>query len=107
MLAELADEHEAGSADLVALSRALVSLLMEPETQTQRFAQEARAFIAHERRHLAWEDGNFFDIAAATLTEADWLEIDRRIAQLGTPRFEHAARDRFEHLGDAAPRWRG
>lgn len=107
MLAEIADEHEAGSVDLLALSRALVDMLMEPETSTRRFADEARSFIAHERQHMAWEDGNFFDIAAATLTEADWAEIDRRIGDLGAPRFEHLARDRFQNLASLASGWHG
>lgn len=107
LLTEMANEHEAGSADLVTLSRALVAMLMEPETETHRFLDEARAFISHERQHMAWEDGNFFDLAVATLTDADWADIDARIAALGEPRFERTARDQFQHLGEGARRWRG
>lgn len=105
-LATLADEHEAGSSDLVDLTRALVGMLLEPERETARFIDLARHFLDNERRHIAWEEGNFFDIAATTLTQSDWADIDRRIARLETPRFEHSARDRFEHIGSDLPRWR-
>ena len=105
-LASLAEEHEAGSSDLVDLTRALVEMLLEPETASARFVDLARHFLDNERRHMAWEDGNFFDIAAATLTAEDWSEIERRFARLGAPRFEHRARDRFEHIGEGLPRWR-
>lgn len=106
-LASLADEHEAGSSDLLDLTRALVRMLLSPESETPAFVGHARHFLESERRHMAWEDGHFFDIAAATLTADDWADIDRRFARLGTPRFEHAARDRIEHVGECPPRWRG
>lgn len=107
LLSSLADEHEAGSKDLADLSRALVAMLLEPERETPRFVDLARGFIASERRHMAWEDGNFFDIAAASLTNDDWADIERRIVRLGEPRFEHLARERFQHIGTEAARWRG
>lgn len=106
-LANLADEHEAGASDLVDLTRALIAMLLEPERQTAHFVDLARHFVDNERRHMAWEDGNLFDIAAATLTAEDWADIEHRFIALGEARFEHAARERFQHIASEAPRWRG
>lgn len=105
-LSRLADEHEACSAQLMALTRAMVDLLLEPERTTTAFISIARRFLDAERRHVAWEDANFFDLAAAVLTAEDWAEVDRRFANLATPRFEHLARDRFANITTEAARWR-
>lgn len=107
LLSKLADEHEAGSVDLIDLTRALVAMLLEPERATGHFVDLARHFLENERRHMAWEDGNLFDVAATTLTADDWADIERRVANLGEPRFEHTARERFQHIATEAPRWRG
>lgn len=107
LLSSLADEHAAGSSDLVDLTRALVDMLLEPEHRTAHFVDLARHFVDSERRHMAWEDGNLFEIAAQTLTESDLAEIERRFAALGEARFEHLARERFQHIATDAARWRG
>lgn len=88
----LDDEHEMGGQALVRVSRALVAMLLEPEAGRVAFLHCAKDFIEGERRHIAWEDSRFFEAAEATLEPADWLEIDRKIARLTFPGFEHAMR---------------
>lgn len=103
----LGHEHETQSEELARLSRALVEMLMEPTTRGPAFAQLATEFILDQRRHMAWEEANFFDIAAATLTDRDWAVIDERIAQLKMPRPEIQARARFERVDRELSAWRG
>lgn len=103
-LAGLGGEHEEQAVELARLSRALVEMLMEPATRSAAFARRATEFIADQRRHMAWEDANFFDIAAATLTAADWKAVDERIAKLNMPRPE--THDRFERIDRELSGWR-
>lgn len=105
-LAVLTGEHEDGSQDLSRLSRALVDMLMEPETRRSAFESTARAFLDSERRHMAWEDGRFFEIAESGLDASDWSEIDAKIGRLKYPAFERAAEARFKAMGNVLERWR-
>lgn len=100
-------EHEEGSRDLQRFSRALIDMLMEPETRRERFLDVAKAFLAHERRHMAWEEGRFFDLAEAHLTNADWAEIETKFERLSDPCFERESQFRFDRVCREIGAWRG
>lgn len=104
-LEHLIADHESGCADLQRLSRALVDMLLEPET-SGRFVTLGRRFLDNERRHMAYEDGPFFDIAERTLLDDDWKALTKRFAVLGMPDFEIESRIRFDRLDGELKRWR-
>jgi hemerythrin-like domain-containing protein len=100
-------EHEEGSRELQRFSRALIDMLMEPETRRERFLDIARAFLDHERRHMTWEEGHFFDLAEGILTEADWASIDVKFQRLSDPCFERESQFRFDRVCREIGAWRG
>lgn len=105
-LFHLRAEHEEGSQELSRLSRALVGLLMEPEKGRAAFLATARTFLSDERRHMAWEEERFFEIAEVGLGPGDWSEIETKIGRLRYPVFEREAMSRFGAVGRELARWR-
>lgn len=104
-LERLVAEHESGCELLQQFSRALVMMLIEP-AQAGQFVAVARRFLESERRHMAYEDGPFFEIAQETLDVDDWLELSKRFASLSMPDFEIQSRIRFDRLDAELTRWR-
>ena len=100
-------EHDEGSRELQRFSRALIDMLMEPETRRDRFLMIATEFLGHERRHMAWEEGRFFDLAEQHLTKADWAEISAKFQRLSDPCFERESQFRFERVCREIGAWRG
>jgi hemerythrin-like domain-containing protein len=98
-LRHLRGEHEECSHELSRFCRALIDLLMEPEQGRAAFAAAARAFLSGERRHMAWEEERFFEIAEVGLSAKDWGEIETKIGRLRYPGFEREALSRFNVLG--------
>lgn len=104
-LERIAEEHERGCAMLQRFSRGVVTLLLEPSA-APRFVAVAREFIESERRHMAYEDGPLFDVAATTLGEREWADLSKRFSMLGMPDFEIQSRIRFDRLDAELSRWR-
>lgn len=100
-------EHEEGSRELQRFSRALIDMLMEPEARRDRFLSIARTFLDHERRHMAWEEGRFFELAETLLTDDDWSEISTKFRRLTDPCFERESQFRFERVCREIGAWRG
>jgi hemerythrin-like domain-containing protein len=98
-LAHLRDEHEECSRELSRFCRAVVDLLIEPQKGRAAFARVAHAFLSGERRHMAWEEERFFEIAEVGLGPDDWAEIEAKIGRLRYPAFEREALSRFNTLG--------
>lgn len=104
-LQRLVAEHESGCEELQQFSRALITMLLEP-AKAPVFVDVARRFLESERRHMAYEDGPFFEIAETTLDENDWAELTKRFAPLVMPDFEIQSRLRFDRLDAELARWR-
>jgi len=100
-------EHEEGSRELVRFSRALIDMLMEPESRRERFIKVASAFLNHERRHMAWEEAHFFELAETHLTDQDWAMIGAKFRRLVDPCFERESQFRFERVCREIGPWRG
>lgn len=105
-LARLVEDHETGCAELQRFSRSMVDMLLDPAGKTATFLALGRKFLEDERRHMAFEDGPFFDIAEQTLTDEDWRMLMSRFAVLGMPDFEIESRIRFDRLDGELRRWR-
>jgi len=105
-LHRLVEEHEKGCAELQRFSRSMVDMLLDPPGKTAAFIALGRQFLLNERRHMAFEDGPFFEIAEQTLTDDDWKTLLARFGVLGMPDFEIETRIRFDRLDGELKRWR-
>jgi hemerythrin-like domain-containing protein len=105
-LAALEALHEEASRVLARFSRAVVHLLLDPETSQGQFLSAALAFLDHERRHLAWEDRCFYTLAVQSLTAEDWADIDAALARFTVPVFERDTQARFGRIDRALALWR-
>ena len=74
LFGDLEAEHETCSDRLDAFARAVVVSLLEAETP-RSFAAQARAFVDHERRHMAREEDERYErVAVAVVTFEDELK---------------------------------
>jgi len=77
---------------------AVHNVLQEVEVPRAIFGETARTFLKAYREHMAVEERAFLPLAAKTLTEADWREIDARVAPRPDPLFEGEPEERFSAL---------
>lgn len=104
----LEQEHKQCDAQLARLSRALVSMLMEPQGhQRELFQTAANEFLEHERAHITWEDTEFFNLAEQELSDEAWHRIDDKVARLSLPGFEKEAHARLTEMEAVVHGWRG
>ena len=104
-LQALEGDHEMGSRALANFSRALVDMVLNPDLRRDRFLEAAKWFLDNERRHMAWEDERFLEIAESQLTPEDWSAIDAKCQRLGNPGFEREAHLRFCRVGRELAGW--
>lgn len=102
----LESEHEEGGRELKRLLRAIVRLLLGADGGVDRFLSAALAFIQVERRHMAWEESNLFEIAERVLLPEDWAQIDGRLHCFGEGRRERDGASRFHRLDKLLGSWR-
>jgi hemerythrin-like domain-containing protein len=105
-LKQLEVEHEEGGREFKRFTRAMVRLLLEPQSDRDRFLSAALAFMESERRHIAWEEKNFFEVAEAMLLPDHWGEIDVRLQCLIDPLRKRELQGRFERVERALAAWR-
>lgn len=84
-LFDLEQEHERVSDRLHAFTRAVVSVMLEAEMPRDSFVFVARDFIEGERKHMAEEEEHFLPVAIDTLTNQDWEEVDKAVAEFNDP----------------------
>ena len=94
----MTSEHRQSTQELVGLSHALTTMLMESGGARARFHACAMAFIASARRHMRWEEKRFFVIAAQHLSAADWIRIEAKFARFQTPAQGCVAPIKFHRL---------
>ncbi|MCG8561414.1 MAG: hemerythrin domain-containing protein [Hyphomicrobiales bacterium] len=104
---DLEAEHEKVNARLNRFARAVVNVLMQVEVPREAFVRLAREFILGERKHMQAEETLFFPLALEKLDEADWAEIDARIARFKDPLLETQAPHRYAALQEQLTHWRG
>ena len=105
-LTAVEDAHDTASRDLNRFSRAVVRLLIDKDGAEDRFLSAALAFIDSERRQLAWEDRQIFDLAAESLDESAWSEIETSLNCLAYPEAGRAVPTPFGPIGVAVGHWR-
>jgi hemerythrin-like domain-containing protein len=91
-------QHEA----LAQLNRrfreSLEGIVHEEVLRRDEVEQQGREVLATLREHMHLEDDEAFPIAAETLSEADWAEIEAEAPTVDDPVFGHADPERFRAL---------
>ena len=97
-LGDLAVEH----ARLAGLTRrfadAVTALLGAAEMPRGAFERAVGEFIDQQRHHMAMEEERFFPKALESLSEEDWVEVDRQIVDRDDPLFGADVEARFRAL---------
>jgi hemerythrin-like domain-containing protein len=98
VLRRLMRQHEA----LAQLNRrfreSLEGIVHEEVLRRDEVEQQGREVLATLREHMHLEDDEAFPIAAETLSEADWAEIEAEAPTVDDPVFGHADPERFRAL---------
>jgi hemerythrin-like domain-containing protein len=98
-IGDLAAEHRSGAGYLRLVAQAVEGVLMDREVARRTVDDIIRDFIAHERRHMAMEERDFFPAAERTLQAQDWAEIaSARSAGQKDPLFSETVEQRFAAL---------
>jgi hemerythrin-like domain-containing protein len=100
-------EHEAGDREVQRFLHAVVRLVLEPELGAERFLDAGRAMVDNERRHMAWEEKSFFQLAERVLAAEDWSDIESRLSHFIDPLERRVGHQRFSRLDRALANWRG
>ncbi len=95
---DLLEEHAALGEGTRRLAAAVRNVLDEAEVPRDALLKLARDFLGHYRRHIAQEDENFFPVARARLTAADWAAIAAELGEGHDPLFSSTPDDRFANL---------
>ncbi|MGA2636890.1 hemerythrin domain-containing protein [Methylocella sp.] len=95
-IGDLAAEHRSSSERLRRVAHAVESVLKDQEVLRQTVDDIIRDFIAHERRHIAMEETDFFPAAVNALRPQDWAEIAMTLTDRKDPLFSEIVEARFE-----------
>jgi hemerythrin-like domain-containing protein len=95
-IGDLEAEHHTGASRLRGAAHAIETVLMDREVPRQSVDSIIRDFIAHQRRHIAMEESEFFPAAVKALEPQDWAEIRSAGLTGPDPLFSEAVEKRFE-----------
>jgi len=95
-IGDLAAEHRAGAERLRRVVQAVESVLKNPDVLRHTVDDMIHDFIAHERRHIAMEERNFFPAAIKVLQPQDWAEIASTLTDQKDPLFSESVEERFD-----------
>ena len=96
-IGDLAAEHRSGAERLRRAALAVENVLLDQELARHTVDGIIRAFIVHERRHIAMEEQDFFPAAVKALQPEDWAEIaSSRLTGQNDPLFSETAEKRFD-----------
>ncbi len=86
---------------------AVRNVMRDAEISRDAFDHVVRHFIEEQRKHIDLEEGQLFPLAVEALTDADWADIDGRIADRNDPLFGSMPEDRFAALRSDIEAWVG
>ncbi|MCP3416234.1 hemerythrin domain-containing protein [Bradyrhizobium brasilense] len=91
IVGDLAHEHREVIDRLHQFARAIDGILADRELLREDVGNIVRDFILRERRHMMWEERDFFPAAIKALSAEDWTEIASARTDDGDPLFSEAA----------------
>jgi hemerythrin-like domain-containing protein len=95
-IGDLAAAHRSGAERLRRVARAVQSVLADQEVLRHTIDDIICDFIAHERRHIAMEERDFFPAAVKALLPQDWAEIASTLTNQKDPLFSETVEVRFD-----------
>jgi hemerythrin-like domain-containing protein len=98
-------DHRQEDARLRRLAHTLESVRLGGELPRQSVDDVVREFIAHERRHIDYEERALFPAAIRALTTEDWRGIDARMRDARDPLFDRTVEERFRTLAQKILQW--
>jgi hemerythrin-like domain-containing protein len=104
-VSSIESEHEKIAHQAKAFFDAVHSILLEAEISREAVAQVMKDFIANQRHHMQAEEKHFFPLAEKCLTEADWAELDAKVADHRDPLFGPEVAENFRSLRDNLLAW--
>ena len=93
---DLSAGHVQLSNELEALAAALKQAMDDGAAPRPELIDRARAFIQHQRQHLAGEERLFFPLAEDLLSPADWAQVDHTFTARLDPLVGGESAERFE-----------
>ncbi|MBB4396647.1 hemerythrin domain-containing protein [Bradyrhizobium sp. ERR14] len=91
IVGDLALEHQEVVDRLHGFARAIDAILTDRELARQDVGNIIRDFIVRERRHMMWEERDFFPAALKALSAQEWTEIASAVTGHGDPLFGETA----------------
>ena len=96
VIGDLAAEHRKCAQRLRRVVQAVESVLRDRDVPRHTVDDMIRDFIAHERRHIAMEERDFFPAAVRALQPQDWAEIASTLTDQKDPLFSESVEERFD-----------
>lgn len=97
-IGNLAREHRKGTERLRRAAEAIDLVLLDEEVPREKVSEVVRGFIAHELRHIAMEELQFFPAAQKALKSQDWRDIAAAVDRRNDPLFSDVTEDRFSRV---------
>ncbi len=104
-LEDIEADHRQEDARLARLAHTLENVRTGGELPRQTVDDVVREFIAHERRHIEYEERALFPAALAALTEQDWTGIEARMCDARDPLFDRMIEEKFRALAQKILQW--
>jgi len=98
-------DHQQEGARLRRLAHTLENVRTGGELPRQSVDDVVREFIAHERRHIDYEERALFPEAIKALTAEDWAGIDARMSDARDPLFDRTIDEKFRALAQKILQW--
>jgi hemerythrin-like domain-containing protein len=98
-------DHRQEDARLRRLAHTLENVRTGGELPRQSVDDIVREFIAHERRHIDYEEHALFPAAVKALTTEDWAGIDARMSNARDPLFDRTVEEKFGALAQKILQW--
>jgi len=95
---DLIESHTILAEEFRAFAAALNAVMHDEILSRTQFVEQARAFIEHQRLHLAMEETSFFPVAERTLDRDAWAELEKEMTATPDPLIGGKAGDKFEAL---------
>lgn len=104
-IGDIVSEHVSLGNQVKQFADAVHNVLQDVNVSRDAFDHVVRNFVTQQRRHIDLEEGRFFPLAAETLSNTDWAEIDGRIADRDDPLFGNMPEERFAVLRQDIETW--
>jgi hemerythrin-like domain-containing protein len=98
MIGDLEGQHREGARRLRRAAEAVERVLSDQDLRRDNVNHIIRAFIDHEREHMAMEEREVFPAALKALRPDDWTDIARKLGNRSDPLYRKDFEEKFNVL---------